>query len=100
MKKSKLTPAQEMSRIAVSIGRARRVLAKARTRTAALSNGRGDSESRRLFELAAGAAAVAHEAAYHALLLASNFGVLLLRRDDPLPHVVKLGSELDGNGAP
>jgi len=91
VKKSKLTPAQEMARIAVSIGRAHRILAKARTRTAALSNGRGDSESRRFFGLAAGAAVLAGDAAYHALLLASNFGVLL-RRDDPLPHVEKLGS--------
>jgi len=109
VKKSKLTPAQEMARIAVSIGRAHRILAKARTRamraakarTRAMRaaklankrdrNRRDKSDNDRLFFLVAGAAVLAGDAAYHALLLASNFGVLL-RRDDPLLHVEKLGS--------
>ena len=99
MKKSKLTPAQEMARIAVSIGRAHRILAKARTRAMRAAklankrdrNRRDKSDNDRLFFLVAGAAVLAGDAAYHALLLASNFGVLL-RRDDPLLHVEKLGS--------
>jgi hypothetical protein len=99
VKKSKLTPAQEMARIAVSIGRAHRILAKARTRAMRAAklankrdrNRRDKSDNDRLFFLVAGAAVLAGDAAYHALLLASNFGVLL-RRDDPLLHVEKLGS--------
>jgi hypothetical protein len=82
--------AAEMVRIGASVGRARRILALARSRALAGAGGRGSSETRRKFEMAASAAALAAEACYHALILAQNLAVEM-RQDEDL-----LGNPING----